>query len=71
VANVVADCDTLGVYFMLCREFCPKLECSVKNSISRSYLSLFIKIFLESFIKFGIIRSPEEPNLEPVKTFIS
>jgi hypothetical protein len=64
-------CDTLGVNFVLCREFCPKLECSVENSISRPYLSLFIKIIHESFTKFGIIQSQEQPNLEPVKTFIS
>jgi hypothetical protein len=63
-------CDTRGVYFVLCREFCPKLKCLVEDSISPPYLSLFIKIIHESFTKFGIIRSQEQPNLEPVKTFI-
>jgi hypothetical protein len=39
-----STCDTLGVYFVLCREFCPKLGCSVKIFISQSCLSLFIRI---------------------------
>jgi hypothetical protein len=38
------SCDTPGVYFLLRREFCPKLGCSVKIFISRSCLSLFIRI---------------------------
>jgi hypothetical protein len=31
----------------------------------------FYQITHDSFIDFGIIRSQEQPNLEPVKTFIS
>jgi hypothetical protein len=39
-------CDTPGVYFMLCREIYPNLGCSVKNSISLSHLSPFIKLLM-------------------------
>jgi hypothetical protein len=35
-------CDAPGVSFVLCREIYPNLRCSVKISISRSCLSLFI-----------------------------
>jgi hypothetical protein len=38
------------------------------------FLITFISIYqvtYECFTKFGIIRSQEQPNLEPVKTFIS
>jgi hypothetical protein len=41
-------CDTPGVYFALCREIHPNLGCSVKISISRSCLSLFIRLSLGS-----------------------
>jgi hypothetical protein len=41
-------CDTPGVYFVLCREINPNLGCSVKISISRSCLSLFIRLSLGS-----------------------
>jgi hypothetical protein len=40
-------CETPGVYFVLCREFCPKLGCSVEISISRSCLSPFIKLLMK------------------------
>jgi hypothetical protein len=40
-------CDTLGVYFMLCREICPKLKSSAEISISRSRLSHFIKLLMK------------------------
>jgi hypothetical protein len=39
-------CDTPGVYFVLCREIYPNLGCSVKISISRLYLSPFIKLLM-------------------------
>jgi hypothetical protein len=39
-------CDTLGVYFELCREIYPNPGCSVKISISRSHLSPFIKLLM-------------------------
>jgi hypothetical protein len=41
-----SQCDTPGVYFVLCREIYPNLGCSVKISISRSHLSPFIKLLL-------------------------
>jgi hypothetical protein len=37
-------CDTPGVYFGLCQKNYPNLECSVKISISRSCLSLSIRL---------------------------
>jgi hypothetical protein len=40
------NCDTPGVYFVLCQEIYPNLECSVKISISRSHLSPFIKLLM-------------------------
>jgi hypothetical protein len=39
-------CDTPGVYFALYREIYPNLRCSVKISISLSYLSPFIKLLM-------------------------
>jgi hypothetical protein len=42
-----SGCDTLGVYFMLCRKIYPKLGCSVEISISRSCLSPFIKLLMK------------------------
>jgi hypothetical protein len=39
-------CDTPGVYFVLCREIYPNLECSVKIYISLSHLSSFIKLLM-------------------------
>jgi hypothetical protein len=35
-----------------------------------TFISIY-QVTHESFTKFGIIRSQEQPNLEPVKTFIS
>jgi hypothetical protein len=52
-------------------ESCPKLRCPMKISISRSRLTLFIKVVHECFTEFEVIRSQEMSNLEPVKTFIS
>jgi hypothetical protein len=40
------NCDTPGVYFVLCQEIYPNLGCSVKISISRSHLSPFIKLLM-------------------------
>jgi hypothetical protein len=67
----VGGCDTPGVYFVLRREIYPNLGCSVKISISLSHLSPFIKLLMNVSPNFRIIRSQEQPNLEPVKTFIS
>jgi hypothetical protein len=62
-------CDTPGVYFVLCREICHNLICSVKNFYFLiAYISIY-QVTHECFTKFGIIRSQEQPNLEPVKTF--
>jgi hypothetical protein len=69
--TAMAQCDTLGVNFALCREICPNLGCSVKISISRSRMSLIIQTIRTHFIEFGTIQSHSRPNLEPVKTFIS
>jgi hypothetical protein len=41
-------CDTTGVSFGLCRKNYPNLGCSVKISISRSCLSLSIRLSLGS-----------------------
>jgi hypothetical protein len=62
-------CDTLGVYFVLCREIYPNLGCSVKISISQSHLSPFIKLLVEVSPISYFIRSQEQPILEPIKTF--
>ena len=35
-----------------------------------TFISIY-QVTHECFTKFGIIRSQEQPNLEPVKTFIS
>jgi hypothetical protein len=64
-------CDTPGVSFVLRREICPNLGCSVKISISRSRMPLIIQTIHTQFTEFGVIRSRETVNLEPVKTFIS
>jgi hypothetical protein len=63
--------DTPGVYFMLCREIYPNLGCSVKISISRSCLSLFIRFSLGSSPNSELFDREKWPNLEPVKTFVS
>jgi hypothetical protein len=64
-------CDTPGVYFVLCREIYPNLGCSVKISISRSCLSLFIRISLGSSPNSELFDREKQPILERVKTFIS
>jgi hypothetical protein len=47
----------------------PNLGCSVKNFyFSIAYISIY-QVTHECFTKFGIIRSQEQPNLEPVKNF--
>jgi hypothetical protein len=63
--------DTPGVCFVLWREIYPNLGCSVKISISRSCLSLFIQISHSHFIEFRVTQSHRRPILEPVKTFNS
>jgi hypothetical protein len=64
-------CDTPGVYFALCREINPNFGCSVKISISRSCLSLFIRLSLGSSPNSELIDREKQPILEHVKTFIS
>jgi hypothetical protein len=65
------DSDTLGVYFVLCREIYPNLGCSVKISISRSRMSQIIQIIHSYFTEFGVIQSHKRLNSEPVKNFYS
>jgi hypothetical protein len=55
-------CDTPGVSFVLRRKNYPNLECSVKISISRSCLSLFIRLSLGSSPNSEINRSRETTN---------
>jgi hypothetical protein len=62
-------CDTPGVYFGLCREIYPNLGCSVKISISRSCLSLFIRLSLGSSPNSELIDREKQPILERVKNF--
>jgi hypothetical protein len=64
-------CDTPGVSFVLRREIYPNLGCSVKISISRSCLSLFIRLSLGSSPNSEIIDREKQPIFERVKTFIS
>jgi hypothetical protein len=64
-------CDTPGVYFVLCREIYPNLGCSVKISISRSCLSLFMRLSLGSSPNSELFDREKQPILERVKTFIS
>jgi hypothetical protein len=63
-------CDTPGVNFALCREIYPNLGCSVKISISRSCLSLFIRLSLGSSPNSELFDREKQPILERVKTFI-
>lgn len=49
------ECDTLGVYFVLCREIGPQHGSSVEILISQSRLSPFIKFVHESFTEFRVI----------------
>jgi hypothetical protein len=67
----VRSCDTPGVTFVLCREINPNLGCSVKISISRSCLSLFIKLSLGSSPNSELFDREKQPISERVKTFIS
>jgi hypothetical protein len=67
---LAGGCDTPGVYFALCREINPNLGCSVKISISRSCLSLFIRLSLGSSPNSELIDREKQPILERVKTFI-
>jgi hypothetical protein len=64
-------CDTPGVYFALCREIYPSLGCSVKISISRSCLSLSIRLSHGSSPNSELFDRENQPILEPVKTFNS
>jgi hypothetical protein len=64
-------CDTPGVNFTLCREIYPNLGCSVKISISRSCLSLFIRLSLGSSPNSELIDREKQPISERVKTFNS
>jgi hypothetical protein len=64
-------CDTPGVYFALCQEINPNLGCSIKISISRSCLSLFIRLSLGSSPNSELIDREKQPILERVKTFNS
>jgi hypothetical protein len=64
-------CNTPGVYFGLCRKNYPNLGCSVKISIFRSCLSLFIRLSLGSSPNSELFDREKQPILEPVKTFIS
>jgi hypothetical protein len=64
-------CDTPGVNFVLCREINPNLRCSVKISISRSCLSLFIRLSLGSSPNSELIDREKQPIFERVKTFNS
>jgi hypothetical protein len=62
-------CDTPGVYFVLCRKINPNLGCSVKISISRSCLSLFIRLSHGSSPNSELIDREKQPILERVKNF--
>jgi hypothetical protein len=64
-------CDTPGVSFVLRREIYPNLGCSVKISISRSCLSLFIRLSLGSSPNSELFDLEKQPISERVKTFIS
>jgi hypothetical protein len=64
-------CDTPGVYFVLCREIYPNLGCSVKISISRSCLSLSIRLSHGSSPNSELFDREKQPILERVKTFNS
>jgi hypothetical protein len=64
-------CDTPGVYFALCREIYPNLGCSVKISISRSCLTLSIRLSHGSSPNTELFDCEKQPILERVKTFNS
>jgi hypothetical protein len=56
---------------VLHREIYPNLGCSVKISISRSCLSLFIRLSLGSSLNSELFDLEKQPISERVKTFIS
>jgi hypothetical protein len=56
---------------MLRREIYPNLGCSVKNSISRSRMSLIIQTIHSHLTEFEVNQSHIRPILEHVKTFIA
>jgi hypothetical protein len=62
-------CDTPGVSFVSRREINPNLGCSVKISISRSCLSLSIRLSHGSSPNSELIDREKQPILEHVKTF--
>jgi hypothetical protein len=63
--------DTPGVSFVLCREICPNLRCLVKISYFSIVSISVYQAFSWKFTEFGVNRSREAANLEPVKTFVS
>jgi hypothetical protein len=67
--KIELSCDTPGVTFALCREINPNLGCSVKISISRSCLSLFIKLSLGSSLNSELFDLEKQTISECVKTF--
>jgi hypothetical protein len=71
VRLLLCNCDTPCVNFTLCREIYPNLGCLVKISISRSCLSLSIRLSLGSSPNSELIDREKQPILERVKTFIS
>jgi hypothetical protein len=63
-------CDTPGVSFGLCWKNYPNLGCLVKISISRSCLSLSIRLSHGSSPNSELFDREKQPILEHVKTFI-
>ena len=59
INKYIFKCDTSGVYFVLCLEIYPNLGSLVKISISRSYLSPFIKLRVKVSPISDFIRSRE------------
>lgn len=55
---------------MLSREIGPQHGSSVKIMVSGSRLSPSIKIIHKGLTKFGVIRSQEMLNLEPVTIYL-
>jgi hypothetical protein len=64
-------CDTPGVNFTLCREICPISDDQWKFPISRSCLSLSIRLPHGSSPNSELIDHEKQPILERVKTFNS
>jgi hypothetical protein len=64
-------CDTPGVSFVLCHEINPNLGCSVKISLSRSCLSLSIRLSHGSSPNSELIDHEKQPILDHVKNFYS